>query len=117
MQMAVEVIEDAKDHGFGASAPFTEDCRLPVSVIEGVQEIQNPLRRVFAIGVHDKNGVIAASFLKVGKSDGDRPLMAEVAAQAEHTNGPKRRKCMEIVGCAPGQGAIIHDENVHRGVA
>ena len=58
-----------------------------MSVGIGAQELCHALGRILSIGIHHDHGVAAGGLLNVRQPDGDGPLVAKIAAQAQSPYG------------------------------
>jgi hypothetical protein len=83
MEDSVEVIKELKHKRFRSAAPFCEDGSCAISVDVEAQELYHALGCILSVTIHHDNCVAASRLLNVHETDGDRSLVAKIAAQTQ----------------------------------
>lgn len=108
MQDFVDTIERLKDKRFRTAAPFREDRLCAVGADIGAKELHNALGCILSIGVHHDYGVARGSLLNVRQADGDCPLVAKIAAQAQNSHRlHSGEAALKVAGVASLNRAIV----------
>ena len=76
---AIQCIEHSKRHALGSPGALREDHRAPLVLVEACEQAGDVLRGVFAVTIHDDDGVWRPVTFDERQCDGDRPLVTDVA--------------------------------------
>ena len=113
MKQLVKRVEDAKEPTLGTFGPLGEDDLLVLLGLALFQQAGDVAGVVLAVAVHDHHGPAGPLGLHVGQPDGDRPLVAQVAAEPQHAELADRGEPPSAAGCpARERRAVVDHQDV-----
>ena len=83
MNEFIHPVEHAESKRLRAATAFGKNRGL---ARKPVQELEGARRRVFAVAIHDQDGVARNGLFDMDEANGDSSLVAEITAQAKNSD-------------------------------